>query len=173
MPASGGAADKLGNRYEALWVVDQLLRTIDGGAREITLEPLDPDESRGVEFRVVNTDGTTDYWSIKRQTTKAAGWTVPILTAKDDRGRSILSDLLHHIERSTSNRSVFASTLGAPNFDELRAHATSRKMLDDRLDRSDELKSDFTGLRTLHVRAVSSVDYDGIRESLRHGLAPF
>lgn len=32
MPASGGAADKFGNRYEALWAMDQLLQILDGTA---------------------------------------------------------------------------------------------------------------------------------------------
>lgn len=143
MPATGGAADKLGNRYEALWVIDQILRIIDGTASELTLEPLDPDESRGIEFRVVNCDGFVDYWSVKRQTTKVAGWTLALLTAKDDRNRSILGDLLGHVERNTSYRGVFASMLGAPDFDELRMYATDTKMLNDRLDRSADLKYQF------------------------------
>ncbi len=94
MPVSGGSADKLGNRYEALWAIDQLLQIVDGAARELTLEPLDPDESRGVELVVVDADDTSCYWSVKRQTTKAAGWTLSALCAKDDRGRTILGDLL-------------------------------------------------------------------------------
>ena len=111
MPASGGAADKLGNRYEALWVLDQLLRIVDGAARQLTYEPLDPDESRGIEFAVLKADGTTDYWSVKRQTTRAAGWTLALLADPDDRGRSILGDLMGHLKRDPSHRGVFASTL--------------------------------------------------------------
>ena len=42
MPASGGAGDKFGNRYEALWAIDQLLRIVDGVASELTLEPPRP-----------------------------------------------------------------------------------------------------------------------------------
>jgi len=100
MPTSGGAADKLGNRYEVLWALDQLLRIVDGAARSLTSELLNPHESGGVEFVVTNTDGTIDYWSVKRQTTKAAGWALEQLAAKDDRGRTILSGLLEHVERS-------------------------------------------------------------------------
>src|SRR2546428_2750400 len=123
MPTSGGSADKLGNRYEALWAIDQLLRVVDGGAEELTLEPLEEEESRGIEFRVSTSHHVVEYWSIKRQTTKAAGWTLAKLAAKDERGRTILGDLLAHVERDPANHSVFASTLGAADFEELRANA--------------------------------------------------
>src|SRR5688572_21609338 len=139
MPIAGGSADKLGNRYEALWAIDQLLRVIDGGATELTLEPLEADESRGIEFRVSTTDGISEYWSIKRQTTKAAGWTLATLAAKDERGRTILGDLLAHVERDGANQSVFASTLGAYEFEELRANAADEKTLAARLARSADL----------------------------------
>ncbi|HWM89563.1 MAG TPA: hypothetical protein VN493_02225 [Thermoanaerobaculia bacterium] len=145
MPTSGGTADKLGNRYETLWAIDQLLRIVDGAARWLTSEPLDPDEARGVEFTVSNADGTTDYWSVKRQTTKAAGWTLGRLAAKDERGRTILGDLLEHVERDPKNCAVFASTLGARDFEELRAYAKSREMLEERLAQSAELNSAFCG----------------------------
>ncbi len=143
MPASGGAADKLCNRYEALWVIDQLLRVVDGAGCQLTYEPLDPDESQGIEFAVQKADGTTDYWSVKRQTTRAAGWTLALMARLDDRGRSILGDLMRHVKRDPSHRGVFASTLGARDFDELRTHADSEALLEARLDQSAELKSDF------------------------------
>ena len=66
-----------------------------------------------------------------------------LLTKRDDRGRSILGDLLGHVERNAAHCSVFASTLGAPDLDELRAHATDKPTLLARLSRSKELKSTF------------------------------
>jgi hypothetical protein len=143
MPTSGGTADKIGNRYEALWAIDQLLRIVDGAACQLTLEPLDPDESRGIEFLVADVDGTTHYWSIKRQKSRAAGWTLALLARTDDRGRSILVDLVSHVERDTSHRADFASSLGAGQIDELCAHAASEEMLQTRLDRSNDLREDF------------------------------
>lgn len=140
MPASGGSADKLGNRYEALWAVDQLLGIVDGAVLHLTLEPLDPDQSRGIEFIVAIADGATEYWSVKRQTTKAAGWTLARLAEKDDRGRSILADLLQHVERDATNKGVFASTLGARDFEELREFVESQPIFDTRLDQSGPLK---------------------------------
>jgi hypothetical protein len=143
MPMSGGAADKLGNRYEILWAIDQLLGIVDGRASSLTLEPPDPDESKGVEFIVRSPLNTIEYWSVKRQTTRAAGWTLGVLTTRDDRGRTILGDLLGHVEQAPTNCAVFASTLGAGDFEELRSHATSKDTLEARLDRSKELKEDF------------------------------
>ena len=143
MPMSGGAADKLGNRYELLWAIDQLLRIVDGRASSLTLEPPDPDESKGVEFIVRSPLNTIDYWSVKRQTTRAAGWTLAVLATRDDRGRTILGDLLSHVERAPTNCAVFASTLGARDFEELRAHATSKDVFEARLARSEELQQDF------------------------------
>lgn len=144
MPVSGGAADKLANRYEALWVIDQLLRVVDGDALQLTLEPLDPDESQGIEFKVGFDDGTTEYWSVKQQTTKAAGWTLPLLVAEDrESGRSIFGDLLRHVERSPQNRSVFASALASRDFEELKSYARSVTDLKKRLKQSDQLNSTF------------------------------
>lgn len=143
MPARGGAADKFGNRYEALWTVDQVLRIVDGTASRLTLEPLDPDESRGVEFVVASADGTTEYWSVKRQTAKAAGWTIPLLSARDERGRSILGDLLGHVERDPSHHAVFAAALGAADFNELRTYAANKATLDARLKQSARLMGAF------------------------------
>lgn len=102
MPSSGSAADKLGNRYEGLWAIDKLLEIVSGTANSFALEPLDTDESRGVEFVVGLLDGTAEYWSIKRQTMKAAGWTLSALATKDDRGRTIIGDLKGHLDSSGS-----------------------------------------------------------------------
>jgi hypothetical protein len=143
VPLAGGTADKLGNRYEALWAFDRLLSVVDGRAAALTLEPLDSDESRGIEFVVCLADGTSEYWSVKRQTTKAAGWTLAVLAAEDERGRSILRDLLGHVERSSTNRAVFASTLGARDFEELKAYSSTSAALDARLKRSTDLQRDY------------------------------
>jgi hypothetical protein len=141
MPTSGGAADKLGNQYETLWAIDQLMRIVDGEADRLTPEPHDPDESRGIEF-IVDVGATHEYWSVKRQTAEAAGWTLARL-ARKERGRSILSDLLRHTERDPTNRAVFASTQAASHFEELRSHAENRKSLESRLDQSAKLDSGF------------------------------
>src|SRR5258708_2388345 len=100
MPPRGGAADKFGNRYEALWAIDQLLHIVDGVADVLILEPLEDQESRGIEFTVLLGHGDKQYWSVKRQTTKIAGWTLASLTTPDETGRSILGDLFDHVRSS-------------------------------------------------------------------------
>lgn len=143
MPAPGGSADKLGNRYESLWVIDQLLAVVDGASRKLMVEPLDPDESKGIEFKVIKPDGGTEYWSVKRQTTKASGWTLALLCSKDERGRTILGDLLTHVEKDPSHVAVFASTLAAPDLQELHSNAKTLDMLRQRLQQSAKLNSSF------------------------------
>ncbi len=144
MPVSGGASGKEGDWYELLWAADRLLNIIDGQSVSLTLEELDIEGARGVEFRLVNRDNTVEYWSIKRQTTTAAGWTLATLTARNDHGRSILGDLLTHVERDPSNTGVFASTLGAYSLDELSRFSASKSLFDDRLRRSEKgLRKEF------------------------------
>lgn len=116
MPTAGGAADKLGNRYE----------------------------SRGIEFTLTTTDGATEYWSVKCQTARASGWTLNLLAESNEQGRSILGDLFGHLERSESNRAVFASAVGAPVLDELHSHAITKEMFSGRLSQSKDKKTDLT-----------------------------
>ncbi|MBU0679172.1 MAG: hypothetical protein KJ626_13795, partial [Verrucomicrobia bacterium] len=161
MPVSGGASDKLGNRYEALWAIDQILQIVDGSALRLTLEPLDPDESRGIEFKVAKADGTTEYWSVKRQTTKAAGWTIALLASKDDHGRTILGDLLEHVKQNATHRSVFASTLGASTLTELCEYAVNPEILKQRLAKSVDLEAAFSKhvLLLCHDDKEQAVDF--------------
>ena len=70
MPRPGGEADKLGNRYEGLWVVDAALDLIDGEYVDLLVEAIG-DEAAGVEFLGTTSSGTREYHSIKRQ---QAGW---------------------------------------------------------------------------------------------------
>ncbi len=57
MPTRAGTADKFGNRYEALWAIDCLLTIVDGRATNLKLEPVEKDESRGIEFYYTLNDG--------------------------------------------------------------------------------------------------------------------
>jgi hypothetical protein len=142
MPIHGGPSDKLGNRYELLWAFDQLLRVLEGRAIDFMLEPINPEESKRIEFKVTNADGTVDYWSVKRQTIQAV-WTLALLTVKDDRGRSILGDLIGHAQRAETNHGVFASTLGAGELEELRLYITDETVFKDRLEHSASLRGKF------------------------------
>jgi hypothetical protein len=159
MPTAGGAADKLGNRYEALWAIDGLLSIIDGPYIDLTLEPIELDESRGIEFTLTTTDGATEYWSVKRQTARASGWTLNLLAELNERGRSILGDLFGHLEHGQSNRAVFASAVGAPVLDELHSHAATKEMFSGRLSQSKDLKTDVM----LYLLPICNNDFDHAR----------
>jgi hypothetical protein len=54
-----------------------------------------------------------------------------------------LGDLLRHVETETTHRGVFASSLGARDLEELQTHAVTKELLDARLARSQDLKSQF------------------------------
>ena len=143
MPSSGGEAGKAGDRYEVLWAIDAALRVIRGNANDLTYESLDPDLSRGVEFHV-RTQSITEFWSVKRQTAGAAGWTLNLLTQKDAKsGRSILGDLIGHADRDDRNRLVFASSQAAPKLSELHAVADASETLKARLRASAGLSGEF------------------------------
>jgi hypothetical protein len=143
MPSKGGAAGKAGDHYEALWTVEAALRVIDARAEHITYESLDPEASRGVEFNLRTAGGKVEFWSLKRQTTAAAGRTLAILVRPDDKGRSILGDLVAHVERDKHNVAVFASTLGAAKLAELCSVSASADILRERLDESADLRGDY------------------------------
>lgn len=67
----GGIADKVGNRFEALWLTRHLVELIDGRAESVLIEPLAPDA--GFEFCF--TRSTHREWhQCKRQS--SGGWTV-------------------------------------------------------------------------------------------------
>lgn len=142
MPAKGGAAGEAGDQYEALWTVNAALRIVAGQVEHVIYESLDPEASRGVEFNLQTAAGDAEFWSIKRQTT-AAGWTLAKLVKLDEHGRSILGDLVGHVERDDRNLAVFASTLGAAKLEELRSVAATPDALALRLDQSVDLKKDF------------------------------
>lgn len=122
MPISGGTAGKLGDRYELLWAVKAVLRIINMQAVSLTYESLDPDASRGVEFQLKLSDGKTEFWSIKRQTSDTSSWTLSKLCKPDQNtGRSILGDLAAKTEQNMSHVAVFASSVSAQDLEELRS----------------------------------------------------
>ena len=98
MPRPGGEADKLGNRYEGLWVVEAALDLIDGEYVDLVVEAVG-DEAAGVEFFGTNSSGTREYHSIKRQQTEG-NWTISRLTeGEQSTGRSVLGDLVRKIQK--------------------------------------------------------------------------
>jgi hypothetical protein len=106
MPRAGGESDKLGNRYEGLWTVHNLLDVLDGEA--IALEPEPFVESKGIEFVKTLRDGTKEFHSAKRQRA-GEGWRLAHLAQRDENGRSPLADLFEKLESDPSRTVVFVS----------------------------------------------------------------
>ncbi len=77
--ASGGTADKLGNRYELALAVHEALWCLQDERRHITLEDLDPDLADGSEFTLEDEHGVTTVTQVKRQKSASDKWTVSSL----------------------------------------------------------------------------------------------
>lgn len=128
MPRTGGESDKLGNRYEGIWTVGEMLAVASGQTKSIVVEPFGSD-AKGIEFIVGHLDGTFEYHSAKRQ--RAQGeWSIPALIRKDDNHRSILGDLWSKLA-SNCTTCCFVSSTGANDFRELAERARRRPTLTD------------------------------------------
>ena len=108
MPLSGGAADKLGNRYEAYWTVRQLLRVLTGEAGEIRIEPPGVDK---MEFWL-SVEDTREFHQAKRRHPEGA-WTLARL--RDDG----LLDAVFRRLKGGADTFVFVSSSDAPQLRDL------------------------------------------------------
>lgn len=90
--ASGGVADKLGNRYELVWAIRHALLCIQDERRSLTLEEIDPDLAEGSEFTYVNEHGDISVTQVKRQNNITDHWTIAAL-----RGRGVLAAAARHV----------------------------------------------------------------------------
>ena len=90
--ASGGVADKLGNKYELAWAVRHALLCIRDERRSLTLEEIDPELADGSEFTYVNEHGNVSVTQVKRQNNITDHWTIAAL-----RGRGVLAAAARHV----------------------------------------------------------------------------
>jgi hypothetical protein len=97
----GGIADKVGNRYEAIWLVRHLVQLIDGRAMAITVEALG-DEGAGFEF-CVDRSAHREWHQCKRQT--SGSWTVNRLA-----GEGVLGNFQTKVANSDNDICIFVST---------------------------------------------------------------
>ena len=97
----GGIADKVGNRYEAIWLVRHLVQLIDGRAKAITVETLG-DEGAGFEF-CVERPSHREWHQCKRQT--SGSWTVNRLA-----GEGVLGNFQTKVANSNNDICIFVST---------------------------------------------------------------
>ena len=97
----GGIADKVGNRYEAVWLSRHLVELIDGRATAIKIEVLG-DEGAGFEFSVERRSHR-EWHQCKRQT--SGSWTINRLA-----GEGVLTHFKTKVASSTNDTCVFVST---------------------------------------------------------------
>lgn len=121
MSRPGGAAEKLGNRYEGLWTADVILDLIDGLHDRIIVEPIG-EEADGIEFCLF-TGTAREYHSVKRRETKG-NWTTARLTTKNRQtGRSIVGDLFEKLTEYPTATAMFASGTSASELQEITDRA--------------------------------------------------
>ena len=116
MPLAGGAAEKIGNRYEGLWTVSCLLDVMDEKADSIRLEPPGPEE-QGFEFWITK-QGIRKYYQVKRQNNRGH-WTLH--TLKRD---GVLSNFITKLQ-DPEIHCVFVSANSAQPLAELSERARS------------------------------------------------
>ena len=116
MPLPGGAAEKLGNRYEGRWAVTCLLDVMDERADSMRLEPPGP-EDQGFEFWVTK-EGIREFHQVKRQH-YSGQWTLYTLAQE-----GVLTHFLSRLQDSSA-RCVFVSGNSAGHLDELADRARS------------------------------------------------
>ncbi|PPK61884.1 ATP-binding protein [Actinokineospora auranticolor] len=115
MPLPGGAADKMGNRFERWWTVHQLIEVLTGRARSLQIEVPGP-PGTGAEF-CLTVDGVRVWHQVKRQ--RAGGpWTVAALV-----GEGVVAPWWDKI--LDGGRCVFVSATSADELRELVERASA------------------------------------------------
>ena len=79
---TGGYADKLGNRYEARYVLEQLLYLLQERLKNVVLE-LVGDQERGVDLSVMDCDGVRRAIQCKARNASKSEWSVADLAHRD------------------------------------------------------------------------------------------
>jgi len=118
MSRAGGAANKLGNYFEAVWTVDAVIDVYIGAYASITVEAFG-DESLGVEFHLENLDGSLQFHSAKRQKQDGDWSIVDLCKGNAKTGRSILGDLFEKRRVHSTAELRFVSSTGANELREM------------------------------------------------------
>ena len=108
---AGGEAAKLGQRYEAIWTVHELMDVLSGEAISLYLEPLNDPE--GIEFIKKVRSGHQEFHSVKRNAPAGSSWTQGPLLFPNRKGRSPLKDLIQKLDADEISEARFVSTSSA------------------------------------------------------------
>src|SRR4051812_25966197 len=110
MTLPGGPADKLGNRYEKLWTISEIVNMLMGFSESIRIE--DPAVQKA-EF-VVTKSGLREFHQAKR-VNQSGKWSLAALAAKE----TALIQAIGSILSGNQDRFVFASGSDARELGEL------------------------------------------------------
>ena len=174
MTLAGGPANKVGNRYEALWTVWQCTRMLRGDADSICIEP----SVDKVEF-VVSRGKLSELHQVKRSHPNGK-WSLKALAS---------DGLLREIGRAVAgedDRFVFVSGSDAPELDDLCEAANDTESAEEFVGKflvpSKERKASFdklldewqcgpqTAIDRLRRISVPTIDEGELREKVRLGL---
>lgn len=112
MPFTGGDADKVGNRYEALWTVYCLLRILHEEADSIHIEQIE-EQWNGIEFSL-DLQNQTEYHQVKRQNGSKGHWPIAALANK-----LVLQNAYRLYQRNHNSNFIFVSTDSVAQLPEL------------------------------------------------------
>lgn len=176
MTLSGGPADKLGNRYEKLWTISEIVQMLMGFSDSIRIE--DPAVQKA-EF-VVTKGGLREFHQTKR-VNQSGKWSLAALAAKD----TALIQAIWSILSGNQDRFVFTSgsdarELGelseaasqAASFDEFQSAflaAEEKKKLFDKLCGywACDAATAYERLQRIDVRSIGEID---LEQKIRWGL---
>jgi len=111
---AGGIADKLGNRYEAKWLVRQFLDVLAGRAEWVQFEGIGR-EFQGFEFAV--SESGLIRWHQTKVSNRNGNWTISALS---DQG--VLAAFRKRLEASEHDHCVFVSQEPAAKIAALEAN---------------------------------------------------
>ncbi len=114
---SGGLADKLGNRYEARWVAQQLLSLLNEKNQSVTIEAIGDDE-KGVDLWILTRDGIRQAHQCKARNASKEFWSI-----SDLENRGILFNLKYQLDRDPNYEFVFVSSIGSSNLNDICEYA--------------------------------------------------
>ena len=103
----GGYADKLGNRFEGRWVVQQMLLVLSGQLSAITLETVGDDE-RGVDLWMHYHNGKRNGHQCKGELGNKSQWSMADLHRK-----GVLEHLRFQLERNQDHEFTLVSSVHA------------------------------------------------------------
>ncbi|MEM8777967.1 MAG: hypothetical protein AAGF26_03660 [Cyanobacteria bacterium P01_G01_bin.49] len=156
MPLPGGAADKIGNRYEGRWTVYCMLDVMAEKAEFIQLEK--PGED-AFEF-VVCQGNRTKCYQVKRQITGRGQWTLSVLKNKTH----VLSDFWEALKNPNVD-CFFASTQDADELNELANRAKDSTSWQEFKDKflNQKLSANFQTLREKWDNCSEKEAYEGLK----------